>query len=409
MDEILIECSPGISGDMLLAAFYDLGVPRNIFEKPLIKLGLGSSFSLSFNESRNFSFRGMKAEINVFKDNNKKHWKEIKKLILSGDLDKNLELMILNVYESLAVAEAKVHGVDPDDIHFHEIGSIDSMVDVIGVCAAINYLKPKRIYCNTPNLGKGFANTEHGKIPIPSPAVLELISKSNIEVCSNSSVEEELSTPTGISLLLSLVNCFKLPNQYSISSYGIGLGHKELPFPNFLRILKIKSNQINEVNIKNQFGDLILEEITIQEAWIDDNTPEEVASFVQLMRDKGVLDISYEAINMKKSRIGFSIKALVAVEEEIYFRNLWFQFSNTIGLRERRQTRWILPRREGECFTSLGKVKFKEIIKPNGEIFLKPEHDEIVKLQNKYNKSANEIKRIIYKSMKNFKPFKTNE
>ena len=409
MDEILIECSPGISGDMLLAAFYDLGVPKNIFEKPLIKIGLESYFSLSFNESRSNSFRGMKAEINVFKDNKKKQWREIKKLILSGNFDKNLELMILNVFESLAIAEAQVHGVDPDDIHFHEIGSIDSLVDVIGVCAAINYLKPKNIYCNTPNLGKGFTITEHGKIPIPAPAVLELISKSNIEVCCNSSIEEELSTPTGISLLLTLVNCFKLPNQYSISSYGVGLGHKELPFPNFLRILKIKSNQINEVNIKNQFGDLILEEISIQEAWIDDNTPEEVASFVQLMRDEGVLDISYESINMKKSRIGFSIKALVEVEKEIHFRNLWFQFSNTIGLRERRQVRWILPRREGECLTSLGRVKFKEIIKPNGEIFLKPEHDEIIKLQNKYNKSANEIKSIIYKSMNNFEPFKGDE
>ena len=403
MNEILIECSPGISGDMLLAAFYDLGVPQNVLEKPLIKLGLKNYFSLSFDESKSYTLRGVKAKVNVLKKNKKKKWKDIKNLILNGFLDKDLESMIIKVFELLAIAEGKVHGVHPDEVHFHEIGSIDSLVDVIGVCAAINYLKPKNVFCNSPNLGKGFINSTHGKIPIPSPVVLELISSSKINICSDYSVDDELSTPTGISLLLTLVDFFEFPSEYSINSYGIGIGHKILPSPNLLRILEINLPEHKKNYFKNS---PVFEEISIQEAWIDDHSSEEIASFIEFMRLEGVLDISYKAINMKKNRIGFSIVAIVPIEKEEYFRQLWFQYTNTIGLRERRQGRWALPRQEGECVTSFGKVKCKEITKPNGEIIIKPEHDEVMNLQKKYRKTAVEIRNIINNSMKDFKPFK---
>ena len=403
VDEIFIECSPGISGDMLLAAFYDLGVPQTVFEKPLIKLGLKNFFSLSFNESKSYSFRGVKAEVSVLINNKKKKWKDIKKLILNGLLDKDLESMIIKVFDLLAIAEGKVHGVHPDDVHFHEIGNLDSLVDVIGVCAAIDYLKPKNIFCNSPNLGKGFINSEHGKIPIPSPVVLELISNSKINICSDYSIDEELSTPTGISLLITLVNFFEFPFEYSINAYGIGIGHKTLPFPNLLRVLKINLPDHTKNYYKNS---PVFEEISIQESWIDDHSSEEIAFFIELMRQEGVLDISYKAINMKKNRIGFSIIAIVPTEREAYFRQLWFKYTNTIGLRERRQGRWILPRREGECITSLGKVNCKEITKTNGEKFIKPEHDDVMNLQKKYRKTALEVRNIISNTMKEFKPFK---
>ena len=402
MNEILIECSPGISGDMLLAAFYDLGVPQNVLEKPLIKLGLKNYFSLSFNESKSYTLRGVKAKVDVLKNNKNKKWKDIKKLILNGFLDKDLESMIIKVFESLAIAEGKVHGVHPDDVHFHEIGSIDSLVDVIGVCSAIHYLKPKNVFCNAPNLGKGFINAEHGKIPIPSPVVLELISSSRINICSDYSINEELSTPTGISLLLTLVDLFEFPSKYSINSYGIGIGHKTLPSPNLLRILEINLPDHKKNYFKNS---PVFEEISIQEAWIDDHSAEEIAFFIEFMRQEGVLDISYKSINMKKNRIGFSVVAIVPIEKEEYFRQLWFQYTNTIGLRERRQGRWVLPRQEGECVTSIGKVKCKEITKPNGKKFIKPEHDEVMSLQKKYRKTALEVRNIISNSMKDFKPF----
>ena len=403
MDDILIDCSPGISGDMLLAALYDLGVPQIVFEKPLFKLGLKNFFSLAFHESKTSSLRGVKAEVNVLIKNKKKKWKDIKKLILSGLLEKDLESMIINVFEALAIAEARVHDVPADEVHFHEIGNTDSIVDIVGVCAAIHYLKPKNIFCNALNLGKGFINTEHGKIPIPSPVVLELISSRKIKICSKYSIDEELSTPTGVAVLSTLVNFFELPNEYSIDSYGVGIGHKTLPYPNLLRISKINLPKFKQIHSKNI---PTFEEISIQEAWIDDQSSEEIAFFVEFMRQEGVLDISYKSINMKKNRLGFSLVAIVPTAREAFFRQLWFQYTNTLGLRERRQGRWILPRREGECVTSIGKVKCKEITKPNGEKVIKPEHDEVVNLQKKHHKSALEVRNIISNSLRDFKPFK---
>ena len=164
MEDILIECSPGISGDMLLGAFYDLGVPKKVIEQPLIDLGLKDLYQIDFKESKSCSIRGIKTKVESIDCSPiKRTWKSIKELILKGHLEDKLKKIIYGVFESLAIAEGKVHGIKSDDVHFHEIGAIDSLVDIIGVCAAMNYLNPKRVYCNEPILGKGFVQTEHGK------------------------------------------------------------------------------------------------------------------------------------------------------------------------------------------------------------------------------------------------------
>jgi len=144
MEDILIECSPGISGDMLLGAFYDLGVPKKVIEQPLIDLGLRDLYNLEFKESKSCSIRGIKAQVeNVGISPKKRNWRSIKELILNEHLEDNLKQIIYEVFESLANAEGKVHGIQSEDVHFHEIGAIDSLVDIIGVCAAFNYLKSK--------------------------------------------------------------------------------------------------------------------------------------------------------------------------------------------------------------------------------------------------------------------------
>ena len=152
------------------------------------------------------------------------------------------------------------------------------MVDIIGVCASIEYLKPKNVFCNEPTLGTGFIQTDHGKLSIPSPAVIELLRKRDIKVISSfDSVEGELSTPTGIALLSNLVKSFKIPYKYSIKSYGVGIGNLQLPCPNLVRVLKITSNITNIIDQKISPR---YEEISIQEAWIDDQTSEEIANFL---------------------------------------------------------------------------------------------------------------------------------
>jgi len=406
MYDILIECSPGISGDMLLGAFYDLGVPKKVIEKPLIDLGLKDLYQLDFKESKSCSIRGIKAKVkNIDCRPSKRTWRSIKELILNGHLEDKLRKLICEVFESLALAEGKVHGIKSDDVHFHEIGAIDSLVDIIGVCASLNYLNPNRVYCNEPMLGSGFVQTEHGKLSVPPPAVIELIRQNNIKVLSNrDSTEGELSTPTGIALLANLVDHLEPPLKFSINSYGVGIGNLQFPFPNLVRVYKITSFEDSSIKDNEQISPKC-EEIIIQEAWIDDQTPEDISNFVEKLRIEGAYDVSYQAINMKKNRIGFSIQVILPIEKKEFFRRLWFDYSNTIGVRERNQSRWILLRRRGECSTTFGNIKVKQTLKPDGSIIMKPENDEVLRLQLEHKISTDEIRKIIRESSKNFKAF----
>ena len=405
MEEYLIDCAPGISGDMLLGALYDLGIPQDSIEKTLISLGLKEFYKLSFNEAKSSSIRGIKTQIEVVDNSICRDWRGIRDLIIKGNLEVDLEKKIISVFQSLAEAESKVHGIDCNDVHFHEIGSIDSLVDIIGVCTGFYYLKPKIIYCNIPSLGKGFAKTEHGIISIPSPAVIELVTKNNLKICSNSTqIDGELSTPTGIALLLNLIDSFEYPHEYQINSYGVGIGSRKLSYPNLTRVMRINSEDKKTTRKKNKLSSPKFAEICIQEAWIDDQSSEEISSFVQILRKEGALDVCHNTINMKKGRIGHAVKAILPIEKEDYFRNLWFTLTNTIGIREERQGRWTLLRRKGYCITDFGKLQFKQVMLPDGRIKLKPENDEIFLLQKKLKKSADEIKLIINKSMKDFIP-----
>ena len=211
-----------------------------------------------------------------------------------------------------------------------------------------------------------------------------------------------MATPTGIAFLTNLVNSYQLPYKYSIESYGVGIGSLKLPYPNLVRVLQINSN--NKYSL-NQHISPSYEQIAVQEAWIDDQTPEEIANFVEILRNEGAYDVSYQTINMKKNRVGFSIQVILPVYKQENFRKLWFQYSSTIGLRERIQSRWIILRRRGECSTSLGEIKFKQILKPDGSLTLKPENDEVLRLQIKHNKKAEEIRNIIMDSIGEFKAF----
>ena len=171
-----------------------------------------------------------------------------------------------------------------------------------------------------------------------------------------------------------------------------------------VRVYKICSFEDFSINDNEQISPKC-EEISLQEAWIDDQTPEDISNYVEKLRIEGAYDVSYQAINMKKNRIGFAIQAILPVEKKEYFRRLWFDYSNTIGVRERIQSRWILLRRRGECSTTFGNIRVKQTLKPDGSIIMKPENDEVLRLQLKHKISTHEIRKIIKESSKNFKAF----
>ena len=164
-------------------------------KKTLARIGLENLYNLNFKESKSCSIQGTKVEIGKIDQSTKRDWRNIKDLISKAQLEKQLKKKNLFGFESLALAEGIVHGIDSEKVHFHEIGAIDSLIDIVGVCASIEYLKPKRVFCNEPTLGRGFVKTDHGKISIPSPAVIELLRKKDIKVIANLDyIEGELST-----------------------------------------------------------------------------------------------------------------------------------------------------------------------------------------------------------------------
>tara|TARA_Y100001968_G_scaffold327869_1_gene373833 strand:- start:1471 stop:2688 length:1218 start_codon:yes stop_codon:yes gene_type:complete len=401
---IFIDCPTGIAGDMLLAGFLDLGVPEEIIKLPLASLGLENAYQMKIMESKSNGFRGLKVSVEEL-DAHPSHrkWRDIKKLIEESTIEPILKSNIFSVFLALAEAEAYVHGVDVEQVHFHEVGAIDSLVDIVGVCAAINFLKPERIYCGNPPSGRGFVSTEHGLLPIPAPAVLALAKNHNIKLITESnSPQGELTTPTGLALMAIMADSYGPPPYLSISSFGIGLGHKRLDRPNFLRICKL-DKLINEDYTINK-NNLNLERVVIHEAWVDDKTPQQISSFVDSLRALGAIDVITHSIQMKKNRNGLAIKALINPQDVERIRLFWFSEGITLGLREIKQERYILSRRIGFIHTAFGKLRAKEISMPDGSYVVKPEYDELLRISNKLHKSTDYVLNEVLKNSRSFTP-----
>jgi len=378
MKSIFIDCSLGISGDMLASALFDLGVPHSIFSDNLINLQIDKKYNFSFNEADSKGIKGIvctKTEIQ-FKELYRS-FKDVKNLILDSSLNDYVKIKSIRVFEILAEAEAIVHGKEVSDVHFHELGSIDSILDIVNVCSAIDFLKPDKVHFSNPPAGKGIASTMHGLLPVPVPTVLEIARQNKIPLMM---IEDqyfgEITTPTGIALLATFIDKFGQPDNINIKKIGIGLGSKNISRPNFLRVLLIDMNE-NYIENKNKS---VYETIISQEAWIDDSTPEDIAILIERLRAAGAIDVICFSVDMKKNRKGICIQAIVYPKHKNSLRQVWFNYSTTIGIRENNISRWILPRRIVTHNTKFGKVNVKQAIRPNGKTSIKIEHKDLAKI-----------------------------
>ncbi len=405
MTDLFVDCPSGLAGDMLLAAFIDLGVPESVIEKPLLELGLQGAFKIDVKEQRSCGFRGLNVSVLGLEEEPKsRKWSDIRQLILQPSWSESLARNVHTVFQNLAEAEASVHGEDINDVHFHEVGSIDALVDIVGVCAAIEHLGPKQIFCGIPPAGRGSVSTSHGILPIPAPAVIELARRNKIPLANSEGLPEaELTTPTGLALMSVLANSFCQPSHFAIKKIGVGLGERELDRPNFLRICELDS--CNDSKDSYSPTDIFRwQKVVIQEAWIDDLSPEDLSSFVDVLRKTGAIDVAYKHLNMKKGRQGVSITALVMPEDAPKLRLTWLTKSSTIGLRERIENRCILLRQSGFVKISCGKIKVKRVRRPGGGITCKPEHDDLLRLSLSTGKTLDELRLEALKASEQFQP-----
>ena len=371
-----IDCPTGLAGDMLLAALLDLGVPLEVVKAPLAQLGLKDLVRLDVEETRSGGLRGRRLSVvGLEPDPPHRHWAEIRDRLQNSSLEPRLLQTVLAVFTALAEAEATVHGQTPESVHFHEVGAIDALVDVVGVCAAIHHLAPQRISCAPPPAGHGSVTTAHGLLPVPVPAVLELARAHQVPLRHDPSLPEgELTTPTGLALVSVLAERFTAPPLFTPSAIGIGLGHRRLDRPNLVRLC-LGQGESSTPELEPRWQPLV-----VQEAWIDDASAEDIAWLLDRLRQAGALDVACQSLQMKKGRAGVAVTALVSTEQAPQLRQIWFEAGPSIGLRERQQGRWLLPRRAGTLSTPWGVLTAKQVRRPDGRCTVKPEADALQRL-----------------------------
>ena len=402
MTALFVDCPTGLAGDMLLAAFLDLGVPRAVIEAPLAGLGLEQGYALTVAEDRSAGLRGLRLSVEGLElEPPHRLWHDIRALIMEADWSEPLRARVLTVFKALAEAEAAVHGHPIEQVHFHEVGMIDALVDVVGVCAAVEHLAPEQIVCAVPPAGRGKTATAHGFLPVPVPAVLELARRHQICLEVGDDLPAcELTTPTGLALMAVLAERFGQPPSLRINAIGVGLGHRTLDRPNILRICELDG--FARERSEEEMAGLRWQPVVVQEAWIDDATPEDVAVFSDQLRDAGALDVVSEQVQMKKGRQGVSVKALVTAEQAPGLRVVWFSLGTTLGLREHSHGRWLLPRRGGSCPTPWGSVRVKQVRRPQGILTVKPEHDDLLRLSVETGHSLEELRREVLLASEDF-------
>jgi len=387
MTSLFVDCPTGLAGDMLLAACLDLGVPEAVIHEPLRQLGFGHAYSLKVEEASSGGLRGVRLVVKGTEAQPPhRHWCELRERINGSSLAAPLRQRVLAVFEALADAEAAVHGTNPEAVHFHEVGAIDSLVDVVGVCAALEHLQVSSLLCTPPPAGRGTVATAHGVLPVPVPAVLELARRHGVTLrCGVEWPEAELTTPTGLALMALQADGFGWPSVLEPFATGVGLGHRQLDRPNLLRLIQLQPAAQPALD-QPQWQALV-----VQEAWIDDASAEAIAWLVAQLRSGGALDVACAPIQMKKGRAGTAVTALVRAEHAEALRQIWWRESPSLGLRERQQGRWVLPRRRGTLVTSWGDLAAKQTRRPNGQLEIKPERDALQQLADQNGLSPSRL------------------
>lgn len=398
----LLDCPSGLAGNMLLAALLDLGVPQSVVQEPLAALGLAGTHRLQLQERRSAGLRGLHLEVDLLEAQPPhRHWAELRQRLQAAPLEPGLRERVLAVFGLLAEAEAAVHGCPAEQVHFHEVGAIDALVDVVGVCAGLLHLQVGRLLCTPPPAGHGSVVTAHGTLPLPVPAVLEIACRRGVPLASSEGFPPaELTTPTGLALVACWADRFGLPPAHRPLRVGVGLGSRELDRPNLLRLVLAEPLEPGLAPASAEPGEIPeLETVVEQCAQIDDATPEDLAHLAECLRQAGALDVFSQPIAMKKGRPGWLLTALVQPAGAAALRAVWWRHSTTLGLRERPQQRWCLPRRQRLLQTPLGPVRLKQARQPDGRWRSKPELDDLAALAAQHGLALAELRAMVIQTL----------
>ncbi len=377
--ELIFFADSGASGDMLVASLVDLLDNAEEFSGFLNSLKLKADFKIQKNLKKHLQATQLLVEVN--ENPELEHFSQLKDYIAKLPVSEKIKDYSWQIINRIFQAEAKVHNLPPEHVHLHEIAADDTIIDIVGFCWLWEKLNFAEIYFSPPVCGTGYVQTAHGRLPLPAPATLELLSGFSFV---SSSIKEELLTPTGAAILTTLGKPLPPEKEILLLKSGYGAGAKELSeIPNILRAILAKKISPPE-------------ELILLQAQYDDLTGEKAAFLAESLRWSGAVEVFWQPIQMKKNRPGLLLNVLVAKEKENEIIELIFRESPTLGIRRSVQQRWILDRQQEELIHNGFKIRFKKAFLNNQQVNLKIDFECIMEYAKREKISIKEAEQKLW-------------
>ena len=403
MKILFYEPFAGISGDMNLGAMIDLGVDENYLIDELKKLGLENEYNISVSKSSKMGIGGTKVDVRL-KDyqlldpsnlmmipakghhHHNRNLLAIEKIIDESRLDEEVKNLSKKIFMHVAKAESKVHDLPLTEVHFHEVGATDSIVDIIGTAICFNKLGVDKVISTPIELGGGFVTAAHGKMPVPAPATAEILKDIPVKY---GGVDHEATTPTGAAILAELVDEFVTTADLIILKTAYGIGHRDVSIPNILRVNLAE-------NLSKSYD---VEDAVLLECNIDDMNNEVIGHLMERILEAGANDVSLQNIQMKKNRPAIMLSVLCAKEKEEYFKELLFKETSTFGIKTIPIEKSILAREIEEVETRLGTVRIKKGLYNDEVIKSKVEFEDVLRISKETGIPLMEVYKKIEKEL----------
>ncbi|HDI51113.1 MAG TPA: nickel pincer cofactor biosynthesis protein LarC [Bacteroidetes bacterium] len=364
------DCFSGISGDMILGALIDAGLDIEELKSELKKLKL-TGYDISTKRTEKKGISGTKFEVIVLEKHQERHLSDIFEIIEHSSLDRKIKNKAKDVFSALAKVEAEIHNQPVEKVHFHEVGAIDALIDIVGVIIGMQRLNIEQVVASKLHVGTGFVQCAHGTLPVPAPATLKLLS--NVPIYSTG-IENELVTPTGAAIITTLCENFGDIPSMKVEKIGYGAGSRDLPIPNMLRVL-IGDSKIEPIE----------DRVLLLETNIDDMNPQFYDYVMEVLFQKGAKDVFLTPIHMKKNRPGVILSVISPLNKKDELLDVLFAETTTLGIRISEVIkRQKLERKIETVDTQFGKVNVK-ISFTGGKIRdIVPEYEECKKIAQKY-------------------------
>ena len=364
MKQAYFDCFSGISGDMTLGALIDLGTPVKWLQKELARLPL-DGFNLKATPMMRNGIQATFVSVEIEESGHSRDYKTIKSLLEDCPLSDAVKSKSLKIFERLARAEADIHDCAPDEVHFHEVGGVDAIVDIVGTALCLEKLGINQVISSRIPLGSGFVDCQHGKLPVPAPATIEILKDVTVY---GTDVACELVTPTGAAIITSLAESFGPLPPMRVEKTGYGAGQRELADrPNLLRIITGSPAATDD--------GLSTDEIIILETCIDDMNPELFGYIMERLFSDGALDVYWIPLHMKKNRPGTMVQVLCEQAGKDRLIQRLLSETTSLGVRYYKAKRKLLAREQVTIQTSFGEIQVKRVMHPDGRERLVPEYD----------------------------------